>query len=184
MAKRLLQSKNKAVADRATATIADLSKAQVYVRAWLVSEVYRVKDKAGDVVHKTAFPPEKGDTGVAWKRLKRAGKEFIDLERAVGREERCCVYLKTTLVAPSAQAARLEFGSDDGIKAWLNGRLVNDVWTSRGHKAGQDVVKATLNKGSNVLLVKVTNEGTHWAFSCRVRQEDGMPVEGLQIKPR
>jgi len=185
MAKRLLQSKNKAVADRATATIADLSKTQIYVRAWLVSDVYRVKDKGGDAVHKTAFPPEKGDSGVTWKRLKKGGgKESTDLEKAVGRMQRCCVYVKTTLVAPSEQAARLEFGSDDGIKAWLNGTLVHDFWGKRGCTPGQDVAKVRLNKGPNVLLLKITNEDTHWAFSCRVRQEDGMPVEGLQVKPQ
>ena len=40
-----------------------------------------------------------------------------------------------------------------------------------------------MNKGPNVLLLKITNEGTQWAFSCRARKEDGMPVEGLQVKP-
>ena len=185
VATELLKSRNKTVADKASKTIADLNKAQAYVRAWLVSDTYRAKGKDGAAVHKTAFPPEKGARDVTWKNLvKGIGKDIIDLETAIGSMGQCCVYVKTTLISRSALAARLEMGSDDGIKAWLNGRLVHDLWTTRGCKPGQDVAKVRLNRGPNVLLLKITNEGTHWAFSCRVRQENGMPVKGLQVRPQ
>jgi len=184
-AQELLKSRNKTVANKASKTIADLTKAQAYVRAWLVSDVYRVKGKDGQAVHKTAFPPEEGDKDVTWKRLvKGIGKETLNLETAIGPMERSCVYVKTTLESPSEQTVRLELGSDDGIKAWLNGKLVHDHWVTRGCTPGQDVAKVKLNKGRNVLLLKIANEGTHWAFSCRLRQQNGMPVEGLRVRPQ
>ena len=44
-------------------------------------------------------------------------------------------------------------------------------------------MKVTLAKGVNRLMLKIVNESGHWAFSCRIRQENGMPVEGLQVRP-
>jgi len=184
-AQELLNSRNKTVADKASKTIADLTKARAYIRAWLVSDTYRVKDKDGQAVHKTAFPPEEGDKDVTWKRLvKGIGKDTVNLETALGAMARSCVYVKTTLESPSDQTVRLALGSDDGIKAWLNGKLVHDHWVTRGCTPGQDVAKAKLNKGRNVLLLKITNEGTHWAFSCSLTQQGGMPVKGLRVRPQ
>jgi len=184
MARRLLNSKNKTVARKASKTVADLNKGRAYVRAWLVSPVYREKGKNGEAVHKTAFPPEKGEGGVEWKRLtKGVGKDIINLETGVGRQEQCCVYVKTTLVSPSAQPVRLALGSDDGIKAWLGGKMVHDHWVRRGVVPGQDTAKAKLDKGRNVLLLKITDETGDWGFSCRLSQPSGRPVEGLKVRP-
>jgi len=183
VAQQLLQSKNKAVVEKASKTMGDLGKGRAYVRNWLVSGVYRAENMNGEAVHKAAFPPETGGEGVEWKPLKKGGgKEAVNLETAVGQEQRCCVYVRTTLVSPSTQPVLLGFGSDDGIKAWLNGKLVHDHWVTRSCAPGQDVVKADLQEGPNVLLLKVSNEGSHWAFSCRVSQPSGLPVEGLKVK--
>lgn len=183
VAERLLESRNKTVREKATKTMADLAKGRAYIHAWVVSPVYRVKGKDGEAVHKTAFPPETDDKHVEWKTLKKGvGKEIINLESGVGREEQCCVYVKTTLLAPSAQPVRLGLGSDDGIKVWVNGKRVHENWVTRGVSPAQDVVTADLEKGKNVLLLKITNEGTNWAFSCRVSQPNGMPVKGLKAR--
>jgi len=183
VAQQLLQSKNKTVAQKASKTMADLRKGRGFVRSWLVSGVYRIENGNGEAVHKAAFPPETDDKGVEWKRLKKGvSKETINLEAGIGKEQQCCVYLRTTLVSPAAQTVSLGLGSDDGIKVWLNGKLVHDHWVTRPCSPGQDVVQADLRKGTNVLLLKVTNEGSHWAFSCCVSQPDGMPVEGLKVK--
>jgi len=183
MAAELMKSKNKTVVDKASKTVGDLNKGKAYVRAWLMSDVYT--GASGGAVHKKAFGPETGDKDVKWSNLKKGiGSEVIDLDKALKLTDRCCVYAKTTLISPSEKPVRLELGSDDGIKAWLNGKLVHDLWAKRGCKPGQDVVKVTLKKGENLLMLKIVNESGHWAFSCRLRQENGMPVEGLQVRPR
>jgi len=49
-------------------------------------------------------------------------------------------------------------GSDDGIKVWLNGKVIHDNPARRG--AGpSDNLTLNLKKGTNSLLVKVDNEG-------------------------
>ena len=41
-----------------------------------------------------------------------------------------------------------------------------------------------MNKGRNVLLLKIVNESTQGAFSCRLRQPNGMPVKDVEVKPQ
>jgi len=187
MAKQLLNSENKTVAKKASKTLADINKAHAFVRGWLISDVYAPRAKTGKALHEAVLPPEKGDKDVTWKRLtKGIGKDTIALRQAVGPKaptSNCCVYVRTTLLAPSAQPVRLDLGSDDGIRVWLNGKLIHDHWVTRGVRPGEDKVKAKLDKGRNVLLMKITQGGGDWGFSCRLSQPDGKPIKGLQVKP-
>ena len=41
-----------------------------------------------------------------------------------------------------------------------------------------------MNNGRNVLLRKIVNEGTQWAFSCRLRRPNGMPAKDVKVKPQ
>lgn len=68
-------------------------------------------------------------------------------------------YFYRTINASGPSKMLLRFGSDDGIKAWLNGEevLANDV--ARGAAPDQEQVNVMLKKGDNQLLVKVSNDG-------------------------
>jgi hypothetical protein len=83
---------------------------------------------------------------------------------------------------PEAMDARLEVGSDDQVKIWLNGEVVHDNPAMRGYQDGQDKVKVSLKAGWNTLLMKITNGGGGWAAGCRVRSPDGQKIRGLRIK--
>ena len=41
-----------------------------------------------------------------------------------------------------------------------------------------------MNNGRNVLLLKIVNEGTQWALSCRLRQPNGIPAKDVKVKPQ
>jgi hypothetical protein len=82
-------------------------------------------------------------------------------------------YLKTTISSDEAQDALLEFGSDDGLKVWLNGKIVHSNNVVRPCVPGQDKVKIKLAKGENTLLIKLTQGGGEWAISSRIRSIDG-----------
>lgn len=73
-------------------------------------------------------------------------------------------------------------GSDDGVKFWLNGVLVHQNNVSRGHGVGQDKVTADFKEGWNDLLLKVTNSGSDWAASVRLRKPDGTMIEGMRVR--
>jgi alpha-galactosidase len=49
------------------------------------------------------------------------------------------------------------FGSDDGIKAWLNGTLILSRDVDRAVRPNQDTAELNLKKGENKLLLKINN---------------------------
>ncbi len=73
-------------------------------------------------------------------------------------------------------------GSDDGIKAWLNGKLVFDQWTESGAAPRQKRVKVRLAKGWNELMLKVVDQQGGWVGACRIRKPDGTALEGLKVE--
>ena len=74
------------------------------------------------------------------------------------------VYGSVTLESPRKQETTMLVGSDDEVKVWLNGEVVHFNSVIRGAGDYQDAFPVTLKKGTNVLLVAVSNLG-HGAFS-------------------
>jgi HEAT repeat protein len=154
-----------------------------FITDWLVAGPYKQKGKKGTEVFDVAFAPElPGEPDVKWKKqpvTKNAARTwFIDLTRSVGGSPGAA-YLRTNVFSPEQQEVKLELGSDDGIKVWLNGEVVHSNNVLRGCARKQDVVSVTLNKGFNRLLLKVTDNGGGWAACVRVRSPDGGPVDGV-----
>ncbi len=155
-----------------------------YILAWLASGPYMEKGKESREIFNTAFPPETSEADdVTWNRLTRGiGSWDINLEASFGSRDHCAAYLKTRIESPEEQNARLELGSDDAIKGWLNGKLVHANYTNRGVTPRQDVVNVKLQKGWNELLLKVVDHEGGWGFCCRLRRPDGSALEGLKIR--
>jgi len=61
--------------------------------------------------------------------------------------------------SPASQDAILALGSDDGIKAWLNGKVIHVNNASRSFRADEDRIRTTLNAGKNTLMLQVINGG-------------------------
>jgi len=181
LAEKLLESKQSAVRDRVGAVISEWSKFKSYITTWLVVGPFKDKGPDGKPLFESVFPAESGAKDVVWAPLEKGiGRETIDLERQLGGIDHCCAYVKTTITLPADQKVRLEMGSDDAIKAWVNGELVHSNKTNRGCKPGQDVVTVPMKKGKNALMLKIVDDRAQWAFSCRIRTEKGTPVEGLE----
>jgi hypothetical protein len=105
---------------------------------------------------------------------------IFDLSEILGGNNRVA-YLRTHVYAPAAQKARLEIGSDDGVKAWLNGKVVHENNTGRGVQPGQDKVQVNLQKGWNALMLKITQGGGSWGACARIRGPQGGDIKGLRI---
>lgn len=88
-------------------------------------------------------------------------------------------YAHVYVHSPSARAAKLLLGSDDGIKAWSNGTIVctHDVY--QGWQADQFTEDVTLNEGWNQLLCKVSQGGGTYQFSARLTDADLTPFSDL-----
>jgi len=110
----------------------------------------------------------KGYLSGTWKEVQADKKGFVDLIRAVGDHEYAVAYAYTEIDAVHGRETVLKCGSDDGIKVWLNGKVVHENETRRGYSAGSDSAPIYLQEGTNRLLVKVTNLMGGWGFGVAI----------------
>ena len=170
--------------EAAEAALKNVLKWSGYITRWQVAGPYFQKGKDYVALFDIAFPPEtSGSASVHWRDLPvnpdRSQAWNMDLLQALGGEQRVA-YARTWLFAPSQQKARLEIGSDDGVKLWLDGRLVHANNVARNLQPGSDNVEVTLNQGWNPVLLKVTQNNAGWGFCLRVTEPGGAPIAGLR----
>ena len=175
-----------ALAGQAKTILARIDKLGHHVTAWEVSGPY-----TGSGLFDKAFPPETpGDTSAAWRLLPPSPYTAVnadwvwamDLGTALGGDSRVA-YLRTRIHSPAKQPVILEMGSDDGIKVWLNGKVVHRVDAPRSLKPDEDKAKVTLEEGWNTLLLKVVQGGGDWGAALAILGPDGKPMGGLRADP-
>jgi hypothetical protein len=164
-----------------------VSEYEDFVTEWQVAGPYEEGGLSGPELLDLPFPPEQaGAAGVNWQEqampANRPDFWYVDLNANPGMAGNNRVaYLRTFIDSPRTQDVRLELGSDDALKVWLNRELIHTFAGVRGCERGQDKVAARLKKGRNEILLKVANGGGGWAACLRVRQPDGSHVDGLKI---
>ena len=113
-----------------------------------------------------------------------AGDPFIiDFAKVLGQQQNCAVYMRTQAYVPEAQPAQLQIGSDDGVKAWVNGEAVHSNNIPRGVNAFDDNVEINLNEGWNKLLLKVVQGGGGYGGCARISAPDGGEIAGIRFNP-
>jgi HEAT repeat protein len=155
-----------------------------YITLWEVAGPYEEQGKDFSALFDIPFAPETGDAAsVQWRELPASANPAeswkMDLLQALGGQQRVA-YARTWINSPKQQNVRLELGSDDGVKVWLNGLVVYANNVSRALQPGSDALDVTLNEGWNPLLLKVTQNTAGWEFCVRFAQPSGEPVAGLQ----
>lgn len=185
--KVLATVKNPRVRERAQDVVNEIEQFEGYLLNWLVSPIYKAKGADTQKLFEAAQAPETAEAAtVAWKPL-NAGVEAwsINLEGFFGAQDHCAAYVRTRVFSPTAQDARLEMGSDDCIKAWLNGKAVHaPSYYNRSMAPRQDVVNVKLQAGWNDLMLKVTDHEGGWAFCCRLRRPDGSALADTKVEAK
>lgn len=147
------------------------------IGAWELSGPFEAKD------FEEAFSgeqsPEKDGGNAAWR--------AIDL--ALGRPQEnllgkmnASAYIRATITAPQTRAVDLLVGSDDGVKVWLNGKLIhsNKVLRALGPT---DKVRLNLAQGENQLLIKLVNAGGGDALQVQIGDEVATRMEAVLTAP-
>jgi HEAT repeat protein len=155
-----------------------------YVTLWQVAGPYQQQGKNFSELFDIPFAPETGEAAaVHWQDLPASANPAeswkMDLLQALGGEQRVA-YARTWIHSPKEQNVRMEIGSDDGVKVWLNDRVVHANNVARPLEPGSDAADVTLNQGWNGLLLKVTQNNEGWAFCVRFAQSSGEPVAELR----
>jgi len=109
-----------------------------------------------------------GDNSVGWQEAVASKKGHVSLNRPLGTPANAVAYAYTEVESIHGREAVVKCGSSDGIKVWLNGKVVHENDTRRGYEAGADEFPVFLAEGKNSLLVKVTNHSGSWGFSVAV----------------
>jgi hypothetical protein len=176
-------SKSESVVKRARELLESYEKYSDHITDWVVSGPYT--ETTGDSVSlfEMAFAPEQG--GGEWKPMPShtdQGRPWVlELDKAIGGSDRVG-YLRTNVWSPQSQKALLYVGSDDGIKVWLGGKVVHASDVGRTITRNEDKVEVELNRGWNVLLMKITQCGGKWAACARLVSPDDQSISGLKIK--
>jgi hypothetical protein len=139
---------------------------------WEIAGPFDNEDKKG---LSTVFSPEKpfdknethtgkGGTKVSWKTFADKTSGYIDFSKLFSPNENVVAYAYRTLDLPEARKMKFGVGSNDGVRVWINGKLVLDRPVSRKAEPNQDLITVPMNKGENTILVKVDQLKRAWGF--------------------
>ncbi len=150
-----------------------------FVRHWQVAGPFEKQGADYAALFDIPFPPETGKGEVAWQKARIGDTGFsafsVQFDRIYGGENRVA-YMKTRFRSDSARAVILEIGSDDGVKAWLNGELIHGRNVARAFNPGEDEVSVKIKKGWNDLLLKITQGAGGWEASVAIVDENGKAI--------
>lgn len=122
--------------------------------AWEYSGPY--VGKSFDEAHDTAYAPESPAGGAVWK------ARDLKLDAGVGAligKDNAAGYVRGILRSRTAAVIEAKVSSDDGIKVWVNGKLIHDNKLARALNQSVDTIKLPLQAGDNAILFKVSNGG-------------------------
>ena len=123
------------------------------------------------------------DGKVSWQRGVAGTNGYFDFVPKFKKTDFVAAYAVTYIHSDSDVSARLGFGHDDGIKAWLNDtRLVsNENCGKDGAAPDQEIVTANLKRGWNKVLIEITQDVGAWGFYLSVTDANGKPLKGIYL---
>lgn len=162
-----LETAKKIQANRASVVLGDW---------WQLGPIVRPGQEAFD----NDLGPEKevdlqaGVAEAAWqKNAKIQDGQVLELPATIG-----ATYFYRTIKSASPARLALSFGSDDGIKVFLNGKEVIANLAARAAAADQELIDVDVPAGTSSLLVKIVNTGGISGFYFRKVSESafGLPI--------
>lgn len=153
-----------------------------FINQWKIVGPFALKDSPADgspvlVNGKVDFAARygTGDSAPAWTdRSVNGAFPHVDLMGFARDQARA--FACATITVPAAQDATLRLGSDDGIRAWVNGEKVHNNDIDRGVALDADQVPIKLKAGENTILLEIIQHAGGWGFIARLTAPDGTPL--------
>ncbi len=121
---------------------------------------------------------QSGGKEVAWTPYaSQSPTGLIDLGGVFGPTTNTTAYGLARISVPAEMDATIRAGSDDGIKIWVNGKVVHENNVDRGAAIDQDQAPIHLVAGENTILIEVTQGGGGWNAYVRLTRTDGTVLE-------
>ncbi len=174
----------------------DLPRHFGFLLHWKVVGPFDNSDEKG---YDTVYPPEqKLDLAASYEGKNCPGKQgpvkwidfstthkfgLVDLNKALCEVKEVLAYATTEFVSPDSREVEFRLATYSAVKLWLNGKLIDrhNVYHG-GSSLDQYVSRGTLEKGRNVILLKVCqNAQTQswakvWQFQLRICDRLGTAV--------
>ena len=147
-----------------------------------------LKNYGGEAAYTPANGMEvKKDDGttVKWQQYISESSEIdffsVDFLKLEPSQEDLLVYCACWLDSDSDKDVELRLGSDDGYKLWVNHKEVGVAHEYRSMEMDQETYKVKLNKGKNLILLKVDQDYGEFEFMMRVTNAEGKEVPGITV---
>ncbi|MBT7161935.1 MAG: SUMF1/EgtB/PvdO family nonheme iron enzyme, partial [Victivallales bacterium] len=132
---------------------------------------------------KTVFPPMQGEIDVTkpcggkrWTAKPQYWDGVVHMMRAGSYSG---TFLTRIIRSPKDQMITGYFGSDDGMKAWLNGKEIISHDVPRGPSPNQEKAKLALKKGDNRLTIMPFNNSGGHGFYFSTNKKPGSKRKNL-----
>lgn len=160
----------------------DLAKQLGFINHWKIVGYFPLKDAPADgspvlvngAVDLAAHYGQ-GASAAAWTD-KAVGGAFPHVDLMGFAQDQARAFAYATIKVPADQDAVLRMGSDDGIRAWVNGAKVHENVTDRGVALDNDQVPVKLKAGENAILLEIIQHAGGWGFVARLTELDGSPL--------
>ncbi|MHB9131925.1 MAG: TIGR03790 family protein [Armatimonadota bacterium] len=153
------------------------------LRHWLVLGSFPDPNYAGletsQIQENTVLPSHEEMKGSpTWQSL-LSSSDYVNLAGRFSQSTDVVAYAHVYLYTEKDTPCSMVFGSDDGVRVWLNGDLQYSLRVRRAADPNQANIPITLKAGWNRLLVKVDQAQGGWGFYMRLQGRDGKPLTGL-----
>lgn len=108
---------------------------------------------------------------------------YVDLAAHFGSLRNTAAFLYTEIISEAAEEAVFKIGSCDGVTVWLNGQRIHSRPAGRIWKPEEDVVTATLQPGTNGVVLRVAQISGPWGASLTVLGKEGKPLSSMPEVP-
>lgn len=151
-----------------------------FVLVWQVAGPYRADQQTRSTMLAIPFAPQQtpDSPSILWRDFQTLDQTqigWIDLT-TLDKLSDCCAYARTQLWSNVEQPIQFDLASEDDIKLWLNGDVVD--------QHDQDMVRTTLSKGWNTLMLEIARDDGAWGFTCRILNPSGSPLLGIRVDPQ
>ncbi len=150
----------------------DLLKIGHYITDWWLIGNFDNKNRKGmEIVYgpEREFDPQKtykgrDNTKAFWRKYDGKDIEYINLAKMFELPDEGVAYARREFVAKEDKRVKIGLGTNDGVKMWVNGKLVHKNIIGRPALPNEDVITVHLHKGKNVVLLKIDQLGGGWGF--------------------
>ncbi len=173
------------IKETAAAVLSKCETIKGFLAGWQISGPYTLESNNFNLFLDTQFAPESQHGYVLpWVTITGGSADDhpykVDIKRAYPLVV-CTAYCRTKVWSDKDRRVRVEVGSDDGFKFWINGKLFGKNPAARGYLPAQDIFEADLRKGWNLVMIKITQFTAGWEFSVKLTEIDGSPISDLFV---